>query len=493
MTELATFNVLASTGTVGASETQAWAPVAVTKDGTDYLTGKYWPLTDQSYHFYASNASLTFGATGSTVTADGSTDIVVAYLPSPSFKEKNTLTFNHIYARVGNFTLNTQSGYTLSGVSATLKDGVSGGTYNIFSGNGQTDGTGWSGLSAASDRALGAFSSSTTAPVSSNDLWLVPGDYTISVTYTLNKGDYSEQFTKTGTVSLVAGKTNTITATAVGGSASEIKFGVSVTAWSANAIVMEFAPTFGGLEISSGPLYYNGTSYELKDNWNYISHITAHEAGACFHSINDDNGIFGLFDSTDLGEFGEYDSAYDYFDAGNSIQNDKKPFGEWRLPSRAEYDVIIGTTRQGSTVNGVSGVHYALVEVTDVGNIIGLLVFPDGKTITGVSFTGKMDNSGSGSTSLTNSQLENYLSQGCAFFPCSGSYDDGGCEWWSEVGFYHTSDCVTILCDPGDYAWEMVAVNAFVFDNLGNIILPGDDNRGWFSIYDAYGAIRLVR
>ena len=243
VTELATFNVLASTGTVGTSETQAWAPVAVTKNGSDYLTGKYWPLNDQNYHFYASNASLTFGATGSTVTADGSTDIVVAYLPSPSFKEKNTLTFNHIYARVGNFTLNTQSGYTLSGVSATLKDGVSGGTYNIFSGDGQTDGTSWSALSAASDRTLAGFSSSTTAPVSSNDLWLVPGDYTISVTYTLNKGDYSEQFTKTGTVSLVAGKTNTITATAVGGSATEIKFGVSVTAWTANQIEMEWDTT----------------------------------------------------------------------------------------------------------------------------------------------------------------------------------------------------------------------------------------------------------
>ena len=262
VTELATFNVLASTGTVGASETQAWAPVAVTKDGSDYLTGKYWPLTDQSYHFYASNASPTFGATGSTVTADGSTDIVVAYLPSPSFKEKNTLTFNHIYARVGNLTLNTQSGYTLSGVSATLKDGVSGGTYNIFSGNGQTDGTGWSGLSAASDRALGAFSSSTTAPVSSNDLWLVPGDYTISVTYTLNKGDYSEQFTKTGTVSLVAGKTNTITATAVGGSASEIKFGVSVTAWVLNDIVLGFEQEPNYLILSGNAIKSNINSVE---------------------------------------------------------------------------------------------------------------------------------------------------------------------------------------------------------------------------------------
>ena len=434
VTELATFNVLASTGTVGASETQAWAPVSVTKSGSDYLTGKYWPLTDQNYHFYASNASLTFGATGSTVTADGSTDIVVAYLPTPSFKEKNTLTFNHIYARVGSFTLNTQSGYTLSGVSATLKDGVSGGTYNIFSGNGQTDGTGWSALSAASDRALGAFSSSTTAPVSSNDLWLVPGDYTISVTYTLNKGDYSEQFTKTGTVSLVAGKTNTIIATAVGGVASEIKFGVSVTAWFSNPINMEFVEpaTFAGLQIASGPLYYNGSSYEVKDSWNYDSY----------------NSVYGkasgstYFSFVDLGQL--FEKADFSIEDGN-IENLLDPFDGWRLPTKTEWEAIIGTAREGSTVNGNAGKHYALIKLSDIthanyDNAEGLLLFPDGKVLTGSEATLVELDHLSYYNYISGLELNSYLEQGCVFLSVSDMYDGGAWSGSAPIyGYYWSS------------------------------------------------------
>ena len=110
---------------------------------------------------------------------------------------------------------------------------MSGGTYNLRTGA-------WSGLSAASDRACASFSGSTSSQSSSNDIWLVPGTYTISVSYTLTKGEYVVPFTKTGNVTLVAGKTNNISTTAVGGSASEIVFSVSLTPWSNNAIAMEW-------------------------------------------------------------------------------------------------------------------------------------------------------------------------------------------------------------------------------------------------------------
>ena len=476
VTELATFNVLASTGTVGASETQAWAPVAVTKSGSDYLTGKYWPLTDQSYHFYASNASLTFGATGSTVTADGSTDIVVAYLPSPSFKEKNTLTFNHIYARVGSFTLNTQSGYTLSGVSATLKDGVSGGTYNIFSGNGQTDGTGWSSLSAASDRALGAFSSSTTAPVSTNDLWLIPGDYTISVTYTLNKGDYSEQFTKTGTVSLVAGKTNTISATAVGGSASEIKFGVSVTAWVLNDIDMGWnVPTFGGLQIAPGPLYFNGTNYEIKDNWNCHSYKSAYgkTAGSTYFKFVEMGQLFMKADYTDY--YGEYED----------IQNLLNPFSGWRLPTSEECNKIIGiTSRAGSTVNDEPGIHYAHIELSDITytmfdhvEVQGLLLFPDNTIIVGATLVGGTDFYDS-TTQLTSNELNTYISQGCVFLPAFGGRQN---DWHGDFASNNSGYYMSSTTDGGSpYIFNLTFDDASV-------------DSAYISSIDNYFIVRLVK
>jgi len=72
---------------------------------------------------------------------------------------------------------------------------------------------------------------SETAITSTSDMYLIPGTYTIKVSYTLTKGDYSQSFTKTGTVSLTMGKVNNISCTAIGGGASEIVLSVSLTAW----------------------------------------------------------------------------------------------------------------------------------------------------------------------------------------------------------------------------------------------------------------------
>ena len=432
VTELATFNVLASTGSAG-SESQAWAPVAVTKSGSTYLTGKYWPAADPSYHFYASNAALTFAAAGSTVTADGSTDVVCAYLPSPAYGEPNALTFDHIYARVGSFSVATQSGYEISAVSATLKNGVSGGTYNLRTGA-------WSGLSAASDRACASFTGGTSSQSSSNDIWLVPGTYTISVSYTLTKGEYVVPFTKTGSVTLVAGKTNNISTTAVGGSASEIVFSVSLTSWSPNSIDMDWTPTFAGLEIAPGPLYYNGTSFEVKDSWNYDS----------YNSVYGVNSGSTYFNFIQLGQV--FDSDGGSFSKSSGSIDNANTINGWRVPTLDEWASIVGTTRAGSTVNGSAGKHYALIKLTGVthagsGTPNGLLIFPDGKTISGKALSG-VDNT-TQTTGVTLSELNTYLNQGCAFLSASGCYRDGdgwglggtGGRYWSATEDDGSSAC----------------------------------------------------
>ena len=425
---LGTFNVIAASGAVG-SQTQVWSTTASQVGSTAvWTTDKYWPSTDQGYtSFYASNAALTFNAAGSTVSpADNSVDVVVAHKANPTYREQNALTFNHIYARVAGITLNTQSGYELSNVSATLQSPVTGGTYNL-----RTDA--WTPGAASANQAMGAFSGTTSAQSSSNDYWLVPGDYTLSVSYTLTKGDYQESFTKTGTVTLVQGKTNAITATAVGGSASEIKFGVSVTAWSANNIALEWTPTFAGLEIAPGPLYYNGTSYEIKDSWNYDSY----------------NSVYGkasgstYFSFVDLGQLFE---KADFSTSDGNIENLLDPLSGWRLPTQAEWAAIVGTSRAGSTVNGEAGKHFVKVLLFDVlhaGNStpLGLLIFPDGKSITGKTFS-NMDRTDDDSLgSITLSQLNTYLAQGCVFLPASGYYCDGD-GWFgsgNNYGYYWSS------------------------------------------------------
>lgn len=218
VTALPSFKVSATTGTSG-SETQKWNSINFSGTST-YSGGKYWPVTDQKYHFYAANADITFVATGCTVApADASTDVVVAYLESPSYKASNKLTFNHIYSRIGKLTLNAPSGCTLSNVTWTLSAPV-GGTYNIRT-NTWTPGT-------AAAQTLAAGTSST------NDVYVVPGTYTLTCKYTITKGDYSESQTKTASVALTQGKINNITGTAVDGSTA-IAFTISVTAWAEDA------------------------------------------------------------------------------------------------------------------------------------------------------------------------------------------------------------------------------------------------------------------
>lgn len=215
VTSLSSFYASATTGSAG-SESTKWNSVTFS-GSSSYTGGKYWPASNPSYHFYAANVPLTFAAAGTTVAPDGNTDVVVAYIASPTYAASNALTFNHIYARVGTVTINAAAG-SLSSVSATLKNVATGGTYNLRTGA-WTAGT-------KSDKSV---------TVGSNDIYVVPGTYSLSVTYTITNGDYSATFTKSGNVTLQQGKINNITATAPNTSTA-ITFTVSVTAWTTASV-----------------------------------------------------------------------------------------------------------------------------------------------------------------------------------------------------------------------------------------------------------------
>lgn len=220
VTSLSTFGVIAENTT---SSAQVWKITSVTQSGSLYSTGKYWPSTDSHYAFYASNnaSTLTYAASGATVApADANTDVVVAYSPydGASFQQNVALTFEHIFARIGTIAVNAPSGYSLTVNSLSLSAPVSG-TYNIKTAT-------WSSKGSAASQ---------TIAVGSNDVYVVPGAYTLSVNYTISLGDYSETLTKTGSVNLQQGKINSITATAPV-SATEIIFTVTVTPWGSNGI-----------------------------------------------------------------------------------------------------------------------------------------------------------------------------------------------------------------------------------------------------------------
>lgn len=159
---------------------------------------------------------------------------------SPVYKAKNTLTFEHVFARIGEVTVSAAEGYTISNVSITVIP-KTGGTYNIRTGV-------WSGVSAGSAAELfdGAGAKTmvygtTTSRSTSNDLYLVPGDYTLSATWTATKGSFTKTYTAMpADVSLAAGKVNSLSVTLTG-DASNLVFGVAVTPWvtGAPALVVE--------------------------------------------------------------------------------------------------------------------------------------------------------------------------------------------------------------------------------------------------------------
>ncbi len=211
----------ATTGTKGASgEAVKWSAASASVSSSSIATGQYQNATPVTYNFYLMNANFTVAADGGTAISNLQNTTDYIYGVATSNATPVAVTLNHVFARTGTLTMNTQSGYTISGVSWTIigKSTVNGtkGTFNLASGS-------WT---AAATKLTSA-----TAITSSSDMYLIPGTYTIACTYTLTKGDWSQTFTKSADVTLQMGKINNITGTATGGAASEISLNLTLTAW----------------------------------------------------------------------------------------------------------------------------------------------------------------------------------------------------------------------------------------------------------------------
>ena len=227
-----TIYVTAVTGAAG-SESADWSNVAFTYSDGIFAGGKFWANSNPGYRFYGSNVSVTPSAAGPTVSASNGTDVVCAYNSAPVYKQTNTLQFKHIFARLGDVTVTAASGYTVSNVSITLTPKVSG-TYNLRTGSGYTDGTGWSSTSNGSAVNIAPSSPGT----KSNDIWLVPGEYTVTASWRVTGGGgaYDETFSNiTYGIYLTAGKINTINVSFTG-DASWIEFTIGVTDWSSTTL-----------------------------------------------------------------------------------------------------------------------------------------------------------------------------------------------------------------------------------------------------------------
>ena len=180
VTSLSSFYVSAVTGSAG-SEASVWNSAKFSQvpgsSPASYTGGKYWPASNPGYKFYGSNVALNFAAEGTYVNASNATDVVCAYLSSPTYNTKNTLSFEHIFARLCRVDVAAQTGYTISNIQMYITP-KTGGTYNLRTGAGHTDGTGWSSVATGSATLI-----SNKTGATNNDIYMVPGVYQITCSW----------------------------------------------------------------------------------------------------------------------------------------------------------------------------------------------------------------------------------------------------------------------------------------------------------------------
>lgn len=215
VTELGSFYVSAVTGI--ADDAEAFTNVTFTKaPGTDiYTSARCWPSTDQSFRFYASNAPLSYSAAGATVTvADTDLDVVCAYLPTSTYAAVNTLVFQHIFARISTVTIQAQ-GSAVDHISVEVWDARTGGIYNLKTGYGHVDGTGWTPAENPIQTGTQIYTNDGTVAVGAThtgadaDLWLVPGSYYFRASWHDASGATHNTMTAAA-VTIPAGKVNAL-------------------------------------------------------------------------------------------------------------------------------------------------------------------------------------------------------------------------------------------------------------------------------------------
>lgn len=189
---------------------------AVTSSGAVIATGKYQTATPTAYNWYISNVPFTTSENTSLTVPDNSTDIVIGRLFGET-SSTPTVTIGHIFARLCSVTVQAYSGYTVSSVSVTITPKTSG-TYNLCS-------MSWTEGVDASTETIAESAPGT----KSNDIWLVPGEYTLTIGWTETISNYEKTFSGvTKTVTLLPNRTNNLTIT-LGGDASAIVISTSLT------------------------------------------------------------------------------------------------------------------------------------------------------------------------------------------------------------------------------------------------------------------------
>lgn len=227
VTSLSSFHVLCINGALASGYESSVFSDIFYSTGSGYYEGDYyWPNSSVGYSFYASNKSLNMSVSGTYLTAEPLTDVVVAKVSSATYKEVVPLTFNHIYAKIGYCNVTAPSGFTVSGLKVKMTPNT-GGRYYVYKGT-------WSNFTTTT-----LTLASTTDNTSSIENLIVPGTYTLSLSYTLTKDSYTETINNSLSLTFVAGKKNNIEITLPAGNVTSPGGGLVIDPWEGDEDVYE--------------------------------------------------------------------------------------------------------------------------------------------------------------------------------------------------------------------------------------------------------------
>ena len=248
--ELTSFNVIATKGT-GTNQTAFFTDGVF--NGTyngNYTGGKYWPAeetTTDVWNFFASNATMEFNPSGATISVtDCTTDVVAEYVSNANYRATNNLSFDHVLCQLATVTMKAPAEFSVNNLVVTIVP-VYAGTYNMATNV-------WT-LGSPSTQEVTIFSGNLAeggqSTSADNDLWLLPGRYQIFASYTIVKGDFSKEYSKSAYVDLVQGQNNHLRLPGPNHDLpnipepgddefKEITFTVEVTPWGENYVDLNF-------------------------------------------------------------------------------------------------------------------------------------------------------------------------------------------------------------------------------------------------------------
>jgi len=184
VTQLSSFHVMATIGSNVNSAAKKWVKV-FTDDGTNtYKANMGWPDPyTQPYHFYASNANMDVDASGRPfLYLDTGSDIVGAFVATPSYKTKAALQFHHLLARFGDMIVTAAEGYSITGIQIKVIPKVTG-NY-LFHGS----------LEQLTDGTETFLYNKNTTGIQSNDLPVIPAAYNLKVSWTASRFGKTEVY-----------------------------------------------------------------------------------------------------------------------------------------------------------------------------------------------------------------------------------------------------------------------------------------------------------